>query len=267
MYFPDKDFVLSQRESKALLPYLLKQLGAQKPDVRNSALGKLIDIGRRHKSLREICRQACRAAATDPSVDMRDSAADGLGYLGDRRDYRCLSMLLMDEEEFVRNTAVESMFVVGPQLAFPKMREALLSDPSDLVRAYAAGGLLLLERPDLTVPALRESLEHLQDYPKGEVLDVLVELEGESHLPAWLQLMTSEDFLPGDLLVDKLLEEVERFGRFSLESKLLICEALEKRIAHLPTYEFDRDWRTDRVKSVLDVYRKMVANQSNPPNE
>ncbi|WP_235455083.1 fumarate reductase/succinate dehydrogenase flavoprotein subunit [Streptomyces olivochromogenes] len=132
--------------------------------VRIAAVRALVSV--------DATAELARAAAVDPSREVRVTIAKALATLGTGSDMACsaLAALVDDPDALVRGAAYEALGTTGCPAALATRAEAALSDLAWQVRAGAATALSVADS-DLAVPALAKALTDLNaDVRKAAVL-------------------------------------------------------------------------------------------------
>ncbi|MEV7691550.1 fumarate reductase/succinate dehydrogenase flavoprotein subunit [Streptomyces bungoensis] len=132
--------------------------------VRIAAVRALVSV--------DAAEEVARAAAVDPSREVRVTIAKALATLGTGSDMArsALAALVDDPDPLVRGAAYEAMGTTGCPAALATRAEAALSDTAWQVRAGAATALSVADS-DLAVPALAKALTDLNaDVRKAAVL-------------------------------------------------------------------------------------------------
>ncbi|MFJ9714406.1 fumarate reductase/succinate dehydrogenase flavoprotein subunit [Streptomyces sp. NPDC101213] len=137
--------------------------------------------------------EVARAAAVDPSREVRVTIAKALATLGTGSDMArsALAALVDDPDALVRGAAYEALGTTGCPAALATRAEAALSDPAWQVRAGAATALSVADS-GLAVPALAKALADLNaDVRKAAVL-ALTRHRAVEHARAALATATTD---------------------------------------------------------------------------
>jgi len=106
---------------------------------------------------RDAPRVGLEALLSDPDAEVRQSAANLLGRLRDKRAAPALIASLKDKSERVRSTAAISLGNLGDRTATPSLIELLKKDPDGLVRRCVGQAFEAMPDPR-AVPSLVEAL-------------------------------------------------------------------------------------------------------------
>ncbi|MEU1464672.1 fumarate reductase/succinate dehydrogenase flavoprotein subunit [Streptomyces sp. NPDC005727] len=139
--------------------------------------------------------EVARAAAVDPSREVRVTIAKALATMGTGSDMArsALAALVDDPDALVRGAAYEALGTTGCPAALATRAEAALADLAWQVRAGAATALSVAD-PDLAVPALAKALTDLNaDVRKAAVLALTKHRVVEGARAALATAMTDSD--------------------------------------------------------------------------
>jgi HEAT repeat protein len=129
-------------------------------------------------------------ALADPDPFVRESACQGLGYLGDERAAVPLGKALRDPDPYVRKRAASALVLVPGQEAMAQLNDAALKDANPEVRRYAveavgrindptAVQILIAATKDPSEPVRRYAATELGRRQATEALDALIALCGD----------------------------------------------------------------------------------------
>ena len=129
-------------------------------------------------------------ALSDPDPLVRESACQGLGYLGEERAAVPLGKALRDPDPYVRKRAASALVLVPGQAAMAQLNDAALKDANPEVRRYAveavgrindptAVQILIAATKDPSEPVRRYAATELGRRQATEALDALIALCGD----------------------------------------------------------------------------------------
>jgi len=133
-------------------------------------------------------------ALSDPDANVREAAAQALGFIGDARASTPLANALGDSDKYVRKRAASALMLLAPSpQAFAALSDAAINDPYPEVRRYAVEALGLAE-----APAAAETLtQALGDEGSAEVRAAAARYLGRfgdaKAVPALIARFTDED--------------------------------------------------------------------------
>ena len=180
--------ITSAQADEELMDYM-KQLGTS--STKYVDFERLILIARWFPKWQPLAAAILRSAAMHPNSGIRCDAADALGFIGNRNDYRCLVSALNDPDDLVASSAADSLFVVGERLAISHLKRVLLSKFGPLTQKYAVICLTKFDDPIRFTPMLNEALKSRNIWVDGEAEIFTFKLTylGESELKTFLSLL------------------------------------------------------------------------------
>jgi|GEM_PF-6767109 len=141
---------------------LLLKMADRNEGIREHAVGALLEIATNSGKDRKICLVGIRAAASDPSMFVRNAAIEALDEIGNANDIHRIKQALTDVEWIVRCTAAESLGVRLGAKARKDLERVLVNDRHGAVRSYAAIALADAEIHE-SVPLLEKVLSTEED--------------------------------------------------------------------------------------------------------
>jgi HEAT repeat protein len=177
-------------ESPEAIPQLIQALDAEKvSSVRwriVKSLGKCGGI--EAHNVRDILMELL---ATDKDKEVRESAAEALGFIGGADSITALiKALSSDENADVRGSAAYTLGFIKSEEALPVLIKALITDPNGEVRgraAYALGRIKNIE----ALPYLTAVFNaHKESLIRGNATYALGEIGGVGAIPFLIQVLT-----------------------------------------------------------------------------
>lgn len=183
---------LGKIESLEAIPQLIQALATEKvSSVRwriVKSLGKHGGTDAHNDNVRDILMEAL---AADKDKEVRESAAEALGFIGGAESITALiKALSSDEDGDVRGSAAYALGFIRSAEALPVLIKALITDPNGEVRgraAYALGRIKNIE----AIPYLAAVFNaHKESLIRGNATYALGEIGGVGAIPFLIQVLT-----------------------------------------------------------------------------
>ncbi len=171
--------------SEQAIPALLQALNHEDSDVRRSAADALGKIGN------EAAVEALLQALNHEDSDVRRSAAYALGKIRNEAAVEALLQALNDEDSDVRRSAAYALGKIGNEAAVEALLQALNDEDSDVRRstAYALGKI----RNEAAVEALLQALNDEDSNVRRSAAYALGEIASSKFLPRLSELILTTE--------------------------------------------------------------------------